>query len=137
MGVALTFKNIFMTSGSCKTSLTANAILFTTLAGMLGGPTKLPDVVALNPASVSLIAGTSGNEGLRFKLLTAMALTLPDLICGKAALNSENIKSICPPKTATRAGPVPLKGMCVNLTSAVELNISAAKCPVLPEPGEP
>ena len=75
-------------------SLTANEILLTTLAGILGGPTRLPEVVALNPESVSLMAGTSGKEGLRFKLLTAIALTLPDLIWGSAALISENINSM-------------------------------------------
>ena len=52
--------------------------------------------------------GTSGRTGIRFALVTAKGLNLPDLINSITDSTEPNIKLTWPPRVSVTAGPVPL-----------------------------
>src|SRR5947207_9757635 len=81
--------------------------------------------------------GTSGIDGERFSLVTAMALTsLPScwaLATGRADTTTETN----PPATAAAAGPPPLNGTGTACMPAPSRMTSAARCDTLPGPAWP
>ena len=66
-----------------------------------------------------------------------MALTLPFLTCGVAAVMVSKLYMIWPPIRSVRSGPLPLYGTCSASTPACSLNISSARCCAEPWPAEP
>ena len=71
---------------------------------------------------------------LRWAVVTASALSLPDLMLAEAVARLSKLKSTCPLSSASCAGLPPLYGMCSAKIPASFLNISPARCPALPLP---
>src|ERR1051325_8745114 len=89
------------------------------------------------PGSVDATVGRSGVSADGSRLVTASALSLPDLMCGVTADAVENMIWFSPEINPVNAGPVPLYGMRTMFTPAMDLNNSADRCvgtPVAPEP---
>ena len=80
-----------------------------TATGMPRGPTTMPQLSRTAPGKPdSANVGTAGSNGERFAVVIAMALTLPALICGAAAVTVSKEKGTWPPITSVMAGPLPL-----------------------------
>ena len=63
----------------------------------------------LNPGNPdSEIVGTFGKRGDLFRVVTAIALSRPELICGKAGGTPAKKRSTCPPSKSVMAGAPPL-----------------------------
>jgi len=60
----------------------------------------------------------SGSASARLVLVTAIARTLPALICCTTVAGSPNIMLISPDSNAIAAGPPPLYGTCTILYSS-------------------
>lgn len=79
----------------------------------------------------------SGRTGERFALVTPMARSFPERMCGIADGKLSNIMSIWPPSRSVSAGALPLYGMCVMSVRLNTLKSSAAMCSADPAPAEP
>ena len=85
----------------------------------------------------SATVGNPGTNAVGFALVTANALTLPDLVCAAMEPDEANITCTSPESSPVIAGPAPLKGMRTMLTPAMALNNSAERCVEAPVPPEP
>ncbi len=85
----------------------------------------------------SATVGTLGSNDERLAPVMAIARSLPPFTCGSA----ENIRSMTswalPAITSAMAGALPLYGMWVIFTPAIELSSSVARCVDEPLPAEP
>ena len=86
----------------------------------------------------STIVGISGAAGTRCALPTPIARSAPLFRCcctdGSAAVH----QSTWPPMVSVIIGPTPLYGMWFALPApASSMNISAARCRIVPLPDEP
>ena len=68
---------------------------------------RVPLVLVVHP-SVPAKVGTSGSNGERLALVTAIAFTLPALMCDTIATVLSNIIGTCPPSRSLIAGAEPL-----------------------------
>src|SRR4051812_46169759 len=103
---------------------------------LLGANTPMMDSDSY-PGTVAATVGNSGVSGDGSRLVTASALTLPDLIWGATAEAVANMIWFSPEINPVKAGPVPLYGIRTMLTPAIDLNNSADRwvgTPVAPEP---
>ena len=66
------------------------------------------EAVVTKPGRVSAIVGTSGTDGLRDVPPTAIARSLPALMCGSELPSSANMMSPCPCRKPCIAGAAPL-----------------------------
>ena len=80
--------------------------------GVPAGASRPNHELASNPFTgpAAAIVGTSGSAALRSLLVTASAMSLPDLIWGSAEGRLSNITSIVPPIRSSSAGLDPRYG---------------------------
>ncbi len=95
-------------------------------------PTASKSFVPATPLSRTV--GTSGSCVERRAEVTASAIALPDLMCGRAAVTESTISGTWLPRKSACAGPLPRYGMWVMKTRAADLNISPERCCVPPMP---
>ena len=90
----------------------------------------------LKPEMVSATVGTSGALGSRVLPVTAMGLSLPDLMWGMDENNGSISSGTRPAITSVYAGPLPLYGMCSMSMPVMFLSSSPVRCMELPLPGD-
>ena len=86
------------------------------------------------PASATV--GTSGASVLRWRLVTASAVTLPAFTCGSRPGVASTPPLTSPLRMAVTAGVLPLYGTWVMFMPVASWNSSAARWPGLPAPAE-
>ena len=96
-------------SGAFSTFCSATLSLSITGLGVRAGasrPTQELISKSFRPASMKV--GTSGNEGARWRDVTATALIWPPLTKGMAPATAANVTGSAPPTTSATACPPPL-----------------------------
>jgi hypothetical protein len=125
-------------SASSKALSTSACRRCTTAGGVPAGTHSPYHEVTSKPGRPdSAAVGISGNDGERLLEVTAIARSLPLRMCGAALLGGEIDYIFEALGSAVVAGPVPLYGTCTALMPAALLNISQARCRVVPLPAEP
>ena len=71
--------------------------------------------------------GSSGVESTLLAVVIASARSFPARTCGNADTPASNIRLTWPPMMSVSAGALPLYGMWVMSTPAIDLNISPAR----------
>ena len=82
------------------------------------------------------MVGTSGSEGMRFSVVTAITRSAPVRTCCKVDAVSPKCTFTWPPSSALSTSALPLNGTCTRLAPLMLLNISAARCGEVPAPDE-
>src|SRR6218665_456646 len=120
--------NLSFTSGSASAFFSSALRRAITSGGVPAGASRPFRAIAPEPGRPdSATVGSSGAAPERLALVTASALSLPAFTCGMAERMVSNISCAWPPITSVSAGALPLYGMCVIFTPAIEANSSAAR----------
>ena len=80
----------------------------TSLGVFAGANTTYHALISKPGKPASIMVGTSGASGERLALVTARALSAPDLTCGSDVLMVSNIIDTWPPSRSFSAGALPL-----------------------------
>jgi hypothetical protein len=86
------------------------------------------------PSSSSV--GRSGAMAVRWRLVTASALSVPARTCGRTVDAGENISCTWPPSRSATAGVLPLYGTWTHLMPAISAYSSPDRCGAVPMPEE-
>jgi hypothetical protein len=119
-------------------ALFPSALIFSTMSRGVPVGARIPnhDDASKPGTPASAIVGTSGNAGARFVEVTAIARSLPALMCGIAEGRLSNMICTWPPSRSVIAGAEPLYGTCDICTPVITLNSSPDKWIDVPLPLE-
>src|SRR5262249_52497728 len=92
---------------SCDICRKAASSLSTTAAGVPLGAATPRHWVKTTSTPSSCRVGTAGSWDIRFESVTARARILPAPRCGRGCARKRELRSRCPPRTASSAGPPP------------------------------
>jgi hypothetical protein len=108
-----------------------------TCAGVPAGTNKpYQNEISYSGSPASAMPGTPGTSGVRLRLVTARARSLPACTSGRTEGGVANESCVSPASTDCTAGAPPLNGTCTMSIPARRTNSTAARCGAEPLPEE-